>query len=138
MGALGDYLQLESDLDGQTRELAILVAAREMDSLFEWILHEPQALKEGLSRELIDLVKYGKGTTGLPEKEAVIIRFGRQMLGRRKVDSKVFARALKLFGARQIVDLIALMARYAGLALEMAALDMQLPPGKEPPLPPLK
>lgn len=107
-----------------------------MNSQFEWTVHEPQALKEGLSRELIDLVKYRKGTVGLPEKEAVIIRFGRQMLGRKKVDSKTFARALKVFGTKQTVDLVAMMANYAGLALELAAFEMQLPPGKEPLLPP--
>ena len=30
------------------REVAILITAREMDSQFEWVAHEPEALKEGV------------------------------------------------------------------------------------------
>ena len=30
------------------REVAILTTAREMDSQFEWVAHEPEAIKEGV------------------------------------------------------------------------------------------
>src|SRR4051812_13751698 len=35
------YLRWESGFDGKLRELAILVTAREADSVFEWQAHEP-------------------------------------------------------------------------------------------------
>ena len=38
------------------RELAILTTAREMDSQFEWVAHEPEALKEGVEQSVIDVV----------------------------------------------------------------------------------
>ncbi len=44
-------------------------------------------------------------------------------------------RALALFGRGQLVDLVSLMASYAGTAALLTAFDMQLPPGREPPLP---
>ena len=42
------YLRFESGLDPQVRELAILVIAREMQSQFEWTMHEPVAREVGL------------------------------------------------------------------------------------------
>jgi 4-carboxymuconolactone decarboxylase len=41
-------------LGGRVRELAILTTARELDSQFEWAAHEPEALGEGISREIIE------------------------------------------------------------------------------------
>ena len=88
--ALSSYLRHETEFSGAIRELAILVTAREMDSQFEWAAHEPFALKEGLSKKAIDVVKYRKSAAGLPEAEAVIVEFGRQMFGQKKVNSETF------------------------------------------------
>ena len=128
--ALSRYLRLEAGLDGPIRELAILVTAREMDSQFEWAAHEPIALKEGLSPEIIDVVKYRKGVAELPETEAVIIQFSREMFRQKKVTSETFARALKIFGPKQLVDLVALMAKYTATAIKFYAFDMQVDPDK--------
>ena len=65
-----------------------LVTAREMDSQFVWTAHEPVAVKEGLSQEIIDVVKYRKSVEELPETEAVIIQFGREMFRQKKVASE--------------------------------------------------
>ena len=124
--AISQYLRFESGLEAPIRELAILVTAREMNSRFEWSAHEPVALREGLSSELIDVVRYRKSIAKLPETEAVIIQFGREMFRRKKVTSKTFARALKIFGSKQLADLVALMTNYAATAYKLYAFDMQL------------
>ena len=126
--ALNVYLRLESGLSGTIRELAILVTAREMNSQFEWAAHEPVALEEGLSQETIDVVKYRKDAAELPETEAVIIQFGREMFRKKKVTSETFAHALKIFGRKQLVDMVALMGDYASTALKLRAFDNQVSP----------
>ncbi len=133
--AVFQYLRFETGLSEPMRELAILVTAREMDSQFEWTAHEPVALKVGLSQEIIDVVKYRKGVAELSETEAVIIQFGREMFRQKKVTSGTFARALKIFGSKQLVDLVALMAKYAATAIKFYAFDMQVDPDKKPLLP---
>ncbi len=128
------YLRWDAGFSGAHRELAILVAAREMDSQFERVAHEAYALDEGLAPAIIDLVKTGGATEGLDEAEAVIIDCGRQLFREKRLSSENYARALALFDTRQLVDLITLMSQYAATAMLLAAFDMQLPPGKEPPL----
>jgi len=59
------------------------------------------------------------------------------MFGARKVSAQTYAAALKQFGRRGLVDLVALMANYAGTAAILTAFDMQLDPGTKPGLPPL-
>ena len=83
----------------KTREVAILTVAREMDSRFEWAAHEPEALKEGVPQQIIDIIKYRKSTQGIDETYAAIIEFGRQILRDHKVTSAAFARLKALFAA---------------------------------------
>ena len=113
---LNRYLRHEAGLGGRVRELAILTTARELDSQFEWAAHEPEAIGEGMSREIIKIIKYRKDTNGLDETDAIVIELGREIFGARKVGSTTFARALRQFGRRALVDLVALIGNYAGTA----------------------
>ena len=134
---LNRYLRHEAGLGGRVRELAILTTARELDSQFEWAAHEPEAIGEGISREITEIIKHRKDTSRLDEADAIVIELGREIFGARKVASATFNRALEQFGRRALVDLVALMGNYAGTAALLTAFDMQLDPGQEPPLPPL-
>ena len=133
---LNRYLRYEAGFGGRVRELAILATARECDSQFEWAAHEKEALREGISPPIIEIVKHRRGTEGLDEADAVIIELGRAIFGTRKVAREIFARALKQFGRRKLVDLVSLMGNYAATAALLTAFDMQLDEGQEPPLPP--
>jgi 4-carboxymuconolactone decarboxylase len=129
------YLRFSSGLDRKLVELAILVSAREMDARFEWHAHEAEARKEGLSAETVDVVRFRKPTTGLDEKEAVLIELGRQAIGKHKVEPPTFAAALKLFGPKNLVSFTAIMGEYASTAILLTVFDQQLPPGATSALP---
>jgi len=133
---LNRYLRYEAGFGGRVRELAILTTARECDSQFEWAAHEKEALKEGIAPAIVDIIKHRRSTAGLAEADAVIIDFGRELFGARKVAPATFARALKQFGRRKLVDLVSLMGNYAATAALLVAFDMQLDEGQAPLLPP--
>lgn len=129
------YLRFEAGFSPSVREVAILTTARECDSQFEWAAHEPEALKEGVPAALIDVIRHRRPLSGIDPADATIIALGREMFGGRKVSSATYAAALKQFGRRGLVDLVALMANYAGTAAVLTAFDMQLDPGTKPGLP---
>lgn len=133
--ALNRYLRREAGFTGRVRELAILATAREMDSQFEWAAHEEEGLKEGLTPEIIDNVRYRRPVAGLGEEDAVVITLARELYGRHRVSSETFAAAHRLFGTRMLVDLVALMGNYASTAAVLTCFDAQLPDGVEPGLP---
>src|SRR3989442_4187545 len=106
-----------------------------MDSQFEWVAHEPEALEEGVEANVIDVIKSRKSTDGLNETDATVIDLGRQIWRDHKVTPATFAKAKELFGPNKLVDLVLLMGNYAGTAALLTAVDMQLHAGKKPLLP---
>ncbi len=133
--AVNQYLRFETRLARRLTELAILVTARELGQQFEWTAHEPAALAEGLSPEIVDIVKHRRPLTGLGTDESTIVAFGREAFGDRKVSSATFARAVERFGHEGVVDLAALMGNYAMTAVILNAVDQQLHPDRPPLLP---
>jgi len=133
--ALNRYLRQETGLSARVRELAILTTARELDSQFEWAAHEPEALREGISSEIIETIRYRGATADLEPADAIVIELGREIFTNRKVNPTTFARALAQFGRRKLVDLVALMGNYAATAALLTAFDMQLDPDQPPLLP---
>ena len=130
-----EYLRFESGLDPQVRELAILVIAREMQSQFEWTMHEPVAREVGLEPAAIEVVKYNKSPQDLKERDALIIRFGRELVREPKLSSETFSQVVQAFGEEELVTLTLLMGNYMRTALLLRAVDMQLPVDREPLLP---
>jgi 4-carboxymuconolactone decarboxylase len=133
--ALNRYLRFEAGFTPHVREVAILITAREMDSQFEWVAHEPEALKEGVPQIVIDVIKYRRSTEGLDETDALIIELGRQLWRDHEVKSETFRKLQSLFGSTRLVELVMLMGNYAATAALLTAVDMQLHAGKKPLLP---
>ena len=121
----------EGTLDPHTRELAILVACRETNYSLEWNAHAPAALKAGVDQKTIDIVRRNGALTGVDEKDAAVIRFGRQMLHDGRMDSATFAKAAQLFGKKGAMDLVAVMSTYAVSGFYAIAVDEHMPPGRQ-------
>jgi 4-carboxymuconolactone decarboxylase len=129
-GAVGK----SSSLDAHVRELAILVACRATNYTFEWNAHEPAAVRAGVDQKVIDAVRTNGALTGLPDADAAVIRFGREMLNDRKMSSATFAKAKQLYGDKGAMDLVAVMSTYAVSGFYAIAVDEHAAPG-QPTLP---
>lgn len=116
-------------------ELSTLVAAREFDQHYEWSGHEPAGVRAGLDQATIDAVRLNKDVTGLPEKDATLIRLGRALLRDRKVEPALWAKTVDLFGRQGAVEITAIIGDYVMVGLMLTAVDQQLPPGRPSTLP---
>ncbi len=123
----GGLASLEASMGRRLMGLAILVTAREHDSQYDWTLNELGALKDGLDPAIIDIVRHRKALVGVAEKEATLIQFGRELFSTHNVSPDTYARALKIFGERDLVDVVGLMAQHAADAVLLAAFDQHLP-----------
>jgi 4-carboxymuconolactone decarboxylase len=126
MTAVNNYLRRKSGLEPRLVELAILVTAREMDAEYVWTSHEPAARKAGLEQAIIDTVKFRRTADALGEKERVIVQFGRDAIGKHKVDSDTFARAVQLFGHQGVVNIASLIGNYAATAILLNIADQHV------------
>jgi alkylhydroperoxidase family enzyme len=126
---------LEASKGRRLMALAILVAAREHDSQYNWTINEPGAVKDGVEPALIDVVRHRRSLDGVAEQDAALIQFGRELFAAHNVSTQTYATALKIFGERDLVDLVALMAQQSADAVMLAAFDQRLPAGQMPLLP---
>jgi hypothetical protein len=118
-------------------QLAVLIMAREIDQQYEWSAHEPAGRRQGLEPAVIDVVKFNRPVTGLSEKDATFITFGRTLYREHKVSSELWAKMVGLFGRQHTVQLMMIMGDYFRVGFMMNAVDQHLPPAREALLPPL-
>ena len=118
-------------------QLAVLIAAREIDQQYEWSAHEPAGLRQGLEQAVIDVVKFDRDVAGLAEKDATLITFGRSLLRDNKVSSELWAKMVSLFGRQNTIDLIAIMGDYIRVGIMLNAVNQQQPANRPALLPPL-
>lgn len=131
----GGRKSLEVHVGPGLMDLAILVTARELDQQYDWTMHELAARNDGLEPMIIDIVRERKPPAGLSEKETALIEFGRELFGKHVVGAETYARALKIFGETDLVDLVDLMAQHATEAALLTAFDQRLSAGQKPLLP---
>jgi len=134
---LNQLLRKANVIGAQFFEISTLVPAREFNQQYEWTGHEIGAQRAGVDQKVIDVIKYDRPVTGLPEKEATAIEFGRALLrGNRQVSSELFAKMVALFGRRGTMEIAMVMGDYAMTAMVLNAADQRLPPDRESLLPP--
>ncbi|HEX4051523.1 MAG TPA: hypothetical protein VHY19_11655 [Steroidobacteraceae bacterium] len=128
----GGLKSLEASVARRDIDVAILVTAREHESQYDWTVNELAAIKDGLEPKVIDVIRNREPTTGLTEKDASLIEFGRELFAKHYVTTATYARVVKIFGEQNLVGLVSVMGQHAGEEVMLAAFDQQLPAGQAP------
>lgn len=137
------YLRFGTAKDQRLTELTIIATAREVRSQYEFTQHEASARRAGLEGGIIDIVRERKAlgavgaVAGLGDRERLIIDFVREVVSDEKVSSQTFARAIKLFGEKGVMDLAGLVGYYSFVNMTLKTFDIQLQPGARRLLPDL-
>jgi hypothetical protein len=108
-------------------QLCTLIAAREFDEPYEWNSHEAGARRANVDQKTIDAIKFNRPLDGVPEKEALVVRFGRAIFQDRKVPSELYAKVVETFGQQGMFELTAIMGDYAMAAIMLRAVDQHVP-----------
>jgi 4-carboxymuconolactone decarboxylase len=133
---LWNYLRWNTSLPLHLNEFAILIVGRRWRSQIEWYAHVPIALKAGLSQSIIDQLKQKKRPEGMKDDEAIVYDFCTELATNHAVSDETFARAKRLLGEQQVVDLVAVSGTYVTAAMLLAVAEAVPPDGAEPPFKP--
>ncbi|OYX34328.1 MAG: 4-carboxy muconolactone decarboxylase [Caulobacterales bacterium 32-69-10] len=117
--AMGDELRFKSAVGTTLSEMVILIVAREWSQDYEWSVHAPIALKQGVSQAVVDAIAEGRRPAVLTEDEAIAYDFTIELNRTKRVSDATYARALKRWGERGVVDLSAISGYYTFLAMAM-------------------
>jgi 4-carboxymuconolactone decarboxylase len=135
MDILNQYLRYDSVIGRRYIEVAILVAAREFDQQYEWTFHEKTALDEGAPQRTVDAIKHNGTLAGLDAKDALIIRYGREILRDHHLSAATWAEAEARFTRQGALEIAAIMGDYVLAAVLLHAVDQRLPADVKPLLP---
>ena len=128
-----------SPIGARQFQLAVLIAAREIDQQYEWSSHEPAGLRQGSEQSVIDVVKYNKPVgRAVSDKDATMITFGRTLLRDHRVSSELWEKMVGHFGRQQTVEVMAIMGDYIRVGIMLNAVDQHLPPSRTALLPPIE
>src|SRR5436309_7729304 len=113
---LGEYLRFDSTLPGDLRELAILITARHVAQPFEWVMHAPVALKEGLPAEIIEHIRARTDLSTLPARYVRAARVFQHVLARESLPQRLQDQTEQEVGITGVVELVVLAGYYQTIA----------------------
>ena len=121
----GDYLRYHSAIGNTLSELVILVTAREWSQDYEWYVHQPIALKAGISMDIADAIADGRRPTAMSVDEEIVYDFTIELQRNKRVSDATFNRAEQRFGKKGVVDMTAISGYYTSLAMQLNAARYQ-------------
>src|SRR5262249_28305620 len=134
--AMGDYLRFKSAFPPPLSEFIILLTTRRWSQQYEWSVHQPIALKAGIDASVLDAIANGRRPQRMTEEQEILWDFCSELTQNKNVSDATYARALKKFGEKGVVDAISITGYYTLLAMVLNTARTPPEPGA-PPLPAL-
>jgi 4-carboxymuconolactone decarboxylase len=129
MAAFGGYVRFETPLDRRVKALAILTAAREANGHYVWTVNQRGAREAGITEDIVSAIHECRAPLGLKKEDANVVQFVLELLRHHKVSAPTFEALRSQVGDAGIIDVLAVVAYYHGLAHSLQALEVELPEG---------
>lgn len=136
LSTMSDYFRNATSLDQRINEFAVILAARLHNSHYEWSVHSQWAMRDGLSRSIVEAVAEGRRPDSMAEDEAVTYDMLMELAMSQAISQPTFERARAVFSEQQMVDLIAAFGAYRMVAGILALADVPPRATVEPALKP--
>jgi len=124
---LGVFVRYQCSVPERQRELAICVIAAHWRADFEWYIHAPLTLKQGVSENALKLIGEGKTPSFDDPADAVVYAFATELIRAGRVSDDTYRTALKIFGEKGTVDLTGLLGYYTLLAMTLNTFEVEVP-----------
>jgi 4-carboxymuconolactone decarboxylase len=117
--AVSDYVRWGSGLPPRLTELAIMITARQWSSQWIWRGHYRAALRGGLDPSVGSDIAAGKRPDKMKEDETILYNYATEMYRDKSVSDPTYAAAVKQFGEKGLIDLVATMGYYDTVAMTL-------------------
>lgn len=128
LGKLGEYLRFGSSLQPRISELVMLIVSREWTNQFEWAVHAPLALKNGVKQETIDALAEGRRPKDMAKDEEAAYEICEE-LGRTKgLCEATYRCAVKEFSEAGVIDIATIYGYFVTVCTIMNLAHTPPPP----------
>jgi len=119
-------------LERRLLELMILVAARQSNAQYAWFIHEPYALKFGISSDIVEAIRERGRPNFTRDDERLVYDITAEINTTRALSEASFQRGKAMFGEQVMVELVSGIGFYSMVAMTLNAFAVPVPGGKEP------
>jgi len=124
---LVEHLRYHTSFTAAETELAICTAARAANADYIWNAHVRLGLQAGTRDEALQVVDTHGPVDGLTADEALIVRFGRELLESPHVSDETFQAVRARYGEKGLLELTAVMSVYMLNASILRVMDHRPP-----------
>lgn len=129
---LGQFVRYECSIPWKLRELAILVTAFHWKAQYEWFAHESEAIKAGLTQNIIEAIKVGVRPDFQDPAEEEIYDFCCELYSSKRVSESIYQKVADRHGVIGATDLAGLLGHYNLIAITLNIFDVEVPGGNTP------
>ena len=116
---VSDFVRWESGQPPRLTELAILITARQWSNQWIWRGHYHAGVKGGLDPSVGADIAAGRRPEKMKEDETILYNYATEMYRDKAVSDPTFAAAVKAFGEKGLIDLVATMGYYDTVAMTL-------------------
>lgn len=127
---LGAFVRFEGSLDMRERVLAAMVVAREFDAVYVWGAQTGGARRLGVPEATITAIRE-KHSRGVPQEDAQIVEFTRQLIRKHRVDDASVKALRERVGDEGFIQLTGTIGYYSMLAMTVNACELEAAPNAE-------
>jgi 4-carboxymuconolactone decarboxylase len=117
--AVSDYVRWGTGLEPRLTELAIMITARQWSSQWIWRGHYRAAVRGGLDPSVGTDIAAGRRPTKMKGDEEILYNYAMELYRDRAVSDPSYAAAVKQFGEKGLIDLVATMGYYDTVAMTL-------------------
>ena len=132
LNKVGDVLRVNGKLEKRLQELLTLIVAREWNCDYMWYVHEGDAEKKGLSKEVIEAIRNRQVPKFTKEDEQVVYDLITELYKNKKVSQATYDRALNIFGMDLLIEMVTNVGRYNQSAVVVNTFQIAAPGDAHP------
>lgn len=125
----GSYLQRDSLLDPETRELAIMRTAWNINAAYEWGHHVEAAKAAGLSDDQIARIARGPSAGGWTEKQRAILQAADELRREAFISDATWATLGRYYDMKERIEIVYTVGGYTMTGLAINSFGIQIEPG---------
>lgn len=129
---LVNYFRQNAKIGRRLVELVILLMVRQAKAQYAWSVHEPHALEQGLTQDVIDAIRAGKRPDFKRDDERLVYDFITELSAAKTVSTATFERAKAALGLDGVIEAVSLAGLYGMIGLVLNVFD--IPPQSGRPL----
>lgn len=118
--------------DRRLLELVILVSARLATAQYAWFVHEPHALKFGLSPDVIQAIRERRTPEFTRDDERLVYDITMELNTTRSLSEANYKMGAAMLREQAMVELVSAIGFYVMVAMSLNAFAVSVPGDKEP------